>query len=144
MKTYMANAATVEKKWYVIDAEDLVLGRMASQAAAILRGKHKPEFTPHCDTGDYVIIINAEKVAMTGRKWDQKLYRHHSLFIGGMKQMTYRVFRDKNPEKMIELAIKRMLPKNSLGSDMFRKLFVYAGPHHPHQAQLPEALKLNI
>lgn len=144
MRTYMANAATVEKKWYVIDAKDLVLGRLASQAAAILRGKHKPEFTPHCDTGDYVIIVNAKKVAMTGRKWDQKLYRHHSLFIGGMKQMTYRTFRDKSPEKMIELAIKRMLPKNSLGNDMYKKLFVYAGPDHPHQAQQPEALKLNI
>ncbi len=144
MKTYMANAATVEKKWYVIDAKDMVLGRLASQVASILRGKNKPEFTPHCDTGDYVIIINAEKVAMTGRKWDQKLYRHHSQYIGGMKQMTYRAFRNKSPERIIELAVKRMLPKNSLGSDMFKKLFVYAGPEHPHQAQQPESLKLNI
>jgi large subunit ribosomal protein L13 len=144
MKTYMANAASVEKKWYVIDAQGKVLGRLASQVAAILRGKNKPEFTPHCDTGDYVIIINADKVVMTGRKWDQKMYRRHSLYIGGMKEMTYRVLRDKHPERMVEMAVKRMLPKNSLGNKMYTKLFVYTGPEHPHAAQMPQELVLNI
>ena len=144
MKTFMANAATVERKWYVIDARDKVLGRLSSQVAAILRGKYKPVFTPHCDTGDYVIIINADKVAMTGKKWDLKLYRHHSLYIGGMKEMTYSTLRQKHPEKVLEMAIKRMLPKNSLGEKMYTKLFVYAGPDHPHQAQMPEVLELKI
>ena len=144
MKTYMANAAKVERKWHVVDADGKVLGRMASQVAAILRGKNKPEFTPHCDTGDYVIIINAAKIRLTGRKLDQKMYRRHSLFIGGMKEMTYRKLMEKDPEKAIEMAVKRMLPKNSLGSKMYTKLFVYAGPEHPHQAQMPEVLELNI
>lgn len=144
MKTYMANAETIDHKWYVIDADSKVLGRLASQIASILRGKNKPEFTPHCDTGDYVIVVNAEKIALTGKKWDQKLYRHHSLFIGGMKEITYKVLRAKRPERVIELAVKRMLPKNSLGSKMYTKLFVYAGPEHPHQAQMPEALELKV
>jgi len=144
MKTYMANAEMIDRKWYVIDADGMVLGRLASQIASILRGKNKPEFTPHCDTGDYVIVINAEKVAMTGKKWDQKMYRHHSGYIGGMKEMTYKEFRAKHPERVIELAIKRMLPKNSLGSKMYTKLFVYAGLEHPHQAQMPEVLELKV
>lgn len=144
MKTFMANAATIERKWYVVDVEGKVLGRAASEVAKILRGKHKPEFTPHVDTGDYVIVLNADKIVLTGNKLDNKLYRRHSGYVGHMKEISYRHFLAKQPEKVFELAVKRMLPKNSLGREMFKKLKVYAGPEHQHQAQKPEVLELDI
>jgi large subunit ribosomal protein L13 len=144
MKTFMAKAEEVQRKWYVIDAEGLVLGRLASEVAKILRGKNKPCYTPHCDTGDHVIILNAEKVVLTGKKLDQKMHRHHSLFPGGMKEISYRTFMATKPERAVELAIKGMLPHNTLGSAMYRKLKVYQGTVHEHQAQMPEVLKLNI
>ncbi len=144
MKTFMANAANVEKKWFVVDVEGKVLGRAASEVAKILRGKHKPTFTPHVDTGDYVIVLNADKIVLTGNKLDNKLYRHHSGYIGSLKEIKYRHFLAKNPEKVFELAVKRMLPKNTLGRQMFKKLKVYAGSEHQHQAQQPEVLELNI
>ena len=144
MKTFMANAANVEKKWFVVDVEGKVLGRAASEVAKILRGKHKPTFTPHVDTGDYVIVLNADKIVLTGHKLDNKLYRHHSGYIGSLKEIKYRHFLAKNPEKVFELAVKRMLPKNTLGRQMFKKLKVYAGSEHQHQAQQPEVLELNI
>lgn len=140
MKSYMASPATIERKWYVIDAEGLTLGRLASETAKILRGKNKPIFTPHIDTGDYVIIVNAEKVKVTGKKLDQKVYYRHSEYVGGMKETTLREMMEKKPEKVIELAVKGMLPKGPLGREMYKKLFVYAGPEHKHQAQKPEAL----
>jgi len=140
MKTFMANPAKVDRKWYVIDAEGMTLGRLASEAAKILRGKNKPIFTPHEDTGDYVIIVNAEKVKVSGKKLDQKIYYHHSAYVGGMKETTLRVMLDKKPEKVLELAVKGMLPKGPLGRQMYKKLFVYAGPDHKHQAQKPEML----
>ena len=140
MKTFMANPAKVDRKWYVIDAEGMTLGRLASEAAKILRGKNKPIFTPHEDTGDYVIIVNAEKVRVSGKKLDQKIYYHHSAYVGGMKETTLRVMLDKKPEKVLELAVKGMLPKGPLGRQMYKKLFVYAGPEHKHQAQKPEEL----
>ena len=144
MKTYMAKAQEVERKWYVVDVEGKVLGRAASEVAKILRGKHKPNYTPHVDTGDYVIVVNADKVVLTGKKLDQKMYRRHSGWIGNMKEMTYRRFLATRPERAFELAVKRMLPKNRLGRAMFKKLKVYAGPEHRHQAQKPEVLELNI
>ena len=144
MKTYMAKAETVERKWYVIDAEGKTLGRMSSEIAKVLRGKNKPVFTPHVDTGDYVIVINAEKVYLSGKKLEQKMYRHHTLFPGGLKEVKYKHFMEKTPEKAIEIAVKRMLPKNTLGRKTFKKLFVYKGSEHPHAAQNPEALELNI
>lgn len=144
MKTFMANAANVERKWFVVDVEGKVLGRAASEVAKILRGKHKPTFTPHVDTGDFVIVINADKIDLTGKKLDKKMYRHHTGYIGGLKETKARHFLDKKPEKMFELAVKRMLPKNSLGRQMFKKLKVYAGAEHNHQAQKPEVLELNI
>ena len=140
MKTYMASPSTIERKWYVIDAEGLTLGRLASETAKILRGKNKPTFTPHIDTGDYVIIVNAEKVKVTGKKLDQKIYYRHSEYVGGMKETTLREMMAKKPEKVIELAVKGMLPKGPLGREMYKKLFVYAGPEHKHQAQKPETL----
>ena len=140
MKTFMANPATVDRKWYVVDAEGQTLGRLASEVAKVLRGKNKPIFTPHIDTGDYVIVINAEKVAVTGKKLDQKVYYHHSDYVGGMKETTLREKLAKKPESVIELAVKGMLPKGPLGREMFKKLFVYAGPEHPHAAQKPEEL----
>ena len=140
MKTFMANPAKVDRKWYVIDAEGMTLGRLASEAAKILRGKNKPIFTPHEDTGDYVIIVNAEKVRVSGKKLDQKIYYHHSAYVGGMKETTLRVMLDKKPEKVLELAVKGMLPKGPLGRQMYKKLFVYAGPDHKHQAQKLETL----
>lgn len=143
MKTYMANPASIERKWYVIDAEGMTLGRLASEAAKILRGKNKPIFTPFLDLGDYVIVINAEKIQVTGKKLDQKMYYHHSDYVGGMKEATLREKLAKKPEQVIELAIKGMLPKGPLGRDMYRKLFVYAGAEHPHAAQKPEELKLS-
>ena len=140
MKTFMASPSTIERKWYVIDAEGMTLGRLASEAAKILRGKNKPIFTPHIDTGDYLIIVNAEKITVTGKKLDDKIYYHHSKFVGGMKETTLREMLAKKPEKVLELAIKGMLPKGPLGREMYRKLHVYAGPEHNHQAQKPETL----
>lgn len=138
MKSYIAKPKEIERKWYVIDAEGKVLGRLASEVAAILRGKKKPIYTPHVDTGDYVIIINAEKVKLTGKKLDQKYYRYHTGYPGGLKSITYRNMLDKKPEKVIELAVKGMLPKNRLGRQMFKKLKVYRGTEHKHEAQKPE------
>jgi len=144
MKTFMANESNIERKWYVVDVEGKVLGRAASEVAKILRGKHKPEYTPHVDTGDYVIVLNAAKVVLTGNKLDKKIYRRHSGWIGGLKETPARRFLAEKPEKAFELAVKRMLPKNSLGRKMFKKLKVYAGPEHNHQAQKPEVLELDI
>ena len=140
MKTFMASPATIDRKWYVVDATGLTLGRLSSEVAKILRGKNKPIFTPHEDTGDYVIIVNAEKVKVTGKKLDDKIYYHHSKYVGGLKETTLREMMAKKPEKVIELAVKGMLPKGPLGRQMYRKLFVYAGPEHKHAAQKPEAL----
>ena len=140
MKSFMASPATIERKWYVVDATDMTLGRLASEVAKVLRGKNKPTFTPHIDTGDYVIVVNAEKVKVTGKKLDQKIYYHHSVYVGGMKETTLREMLAKKPEKVVELAVKGMLPKGPLGREMYTKLFVYAGPEHKHQAQKPEAL----
>ena len=140
MKSFMASPATIERKWYVVDAADMTLGRLASEVAKVLRGKNKPTFTPHIDTGDYVIVVNAEKVKVTGKKLDQKIYYHHSDYVGGMKETTLREMLAKKPEKVVELAVKGMLPKGPLGREMYTKLFVYAGPEHKHQAQNPEAL----
>ena len=140
MKTFMASPATIDRKWYVVDATDKTLGRLASEVAKVLRGKNKPIFTPHIDTGDYVIIVNAEKVQVTGKKLDQKVYYHHSDYVGGMKETTLREMMAKKPEKVIELAVKGMLPKGPLGREMYKKLYVYAGPDHKHQAQKPEVL----
>ena len=138
--TYMANPDKIERKWYVVDASGCTLGRMASAVASILRGKNKPQFTPHVDTGDYVIIVNADKIKVTGRKLDDKIYYNHSKYVGGMKETTLRELQAKKPEKVIELAVKGMLPKGPLGRQMYRKLFVYAGPEHKHAAQKPEVL----
>lgn len=140
MKTFMASPSTIERKWYVVDAAGMTLGRLASETAKVLRGKNKPIFTPHIDTGDYVIIVNADKVKVTGKKLDQKIYYHHSAYVGGMKETTLRVMMEKKPEKVVELAVKGMLPKGPLGREMYKKLFVYAGPEHKQQAQKPEAL----
>ncbi len=140
MKTFMASPATIERKWYVVDAEGQTLGRLASEVAKVLRGKNKPIFTPHIDTGDYVIIINAEKVTVSGKKLDQKKYYHHSDYVGGMKETTLREKLAKKPEEVVELAVKGMLPKGPLGRQMYKKLFVYAGPEHKHAAQKPEVL----
>ncbi|MBR3400635.1 MAG: 50S ribosomal protein L13 [Parasporobacterium sp.] len=142
MKTFMANPATIERKWYVVDATGLTLGRLSSEVAKILRGKNKPIFTPHEDTGDYVIIVNAEKIAVTGKKLNQKIYYNHSDYVGGMKETDLKTMLAKKPERVIELAVKGMLPKGPLGRSMIKKLFVYAGPEHKHQAQKPEALSL--
>ena len=144
MKTFVAKPKEVTRKWFVVDATGKPLGRLASEVAKILRGKHKPEYTPFVDTGDYVIILNAEKVILTGKKLEQKMYRHHSNWIGGMKEVKYRIFMEKKPEKAVEVAVKGMLPHNSLGRAMFKKLKVYKGNKHEHQAQNPENLELNI
>ena len=140
MKTYMANPDKIKRKWYVVDAEGQTLGRLAAEAAKVLRGKNKPEFTPHIDTGDNVIVINAEKIKVTGKKLDQKVYYHHSDYVGGMKETTLREMMAKKPEQVIELAVKGMLPKGPLGRTMIKKLHVYAGAEHAHQAQKPEVL----
>ncbi|MCI8696770.1 50S ribosomal protein L13 [uncultured Acetatifactor sp.] len=140
MKTFMASEATIDRKWYVVDAAGMTLGRLASEVAKVLRGKNKPIFTPHMDTGDYVIIVNAEKIQVTGKKLDQKIYYHHSDYVGGMKQTTLKEKLAKKPEQVIELAVKGMLPKGPLGRQMYRKLYVYAGPEHKHAAQKPEVL----
>ena len=140
MKTYMANPDKIERKWYVVDAEGQTLGRLAAEVAKVLRGKNKPEFTPHIDTGDNVIVINAEKIKVTGKKLDQKVYYHHSDYVGGMKETTLREMMAKKPEQVIEFAVKGMLPKGPLGRTMIKKLHVYAGAEHAHQAQKPEVL----
>ena len=138
----MASPSTIDRKWYVVDATDMTLGRLASEVAKILRGKNKAIFTPHIDTGDNVIVINAEKIKVTGKKMDQKIYYHHSDYVGGMKTATLREKLAKKPEQVIELAVKGMLPKGPLGRQMFKKLHVYAGPEHAHAAQKPEVLTL--
>lgn len=140
MKTFMASPATIDRKWYVVDATDMTLGRLASEVAKVLRGKNKPIFTPHIDCGDNVIVINAEKIKVTGKKMDQKVYYHHSDYVGGLKEATLREKLEKKPEQVIELAVKGMLPKVPLGRQMFTKLHVYAGPEHKHEAQKPEVL----
>ena len=140
MKTFMASTANVDRKWYVVDATDQTLGRLASEVAKVLRGKNKPIFTPHIDTGDYVIVVNAEKIKVTGKKLDQKVYYHHSDYVGGMKETTLKEMMAKKPEKVLELAVKGMLPKGPLGRSMIKKLHVYAGPEHKHEAQKPEVL----
>ncbi|MCI8853577.1 MAG: 50S ribosomal protein L13 [Lachnospiraceae bacterium] len=140
MKSYMASPATIERKWYVVDATGYTLGRLASEVAKVLRGKNKPIFTPHMDTGDYVIVVNAAKIKVTGRKLDQKIYYHHSDYVGGMKEATLREMMEKKPERVVELAVKGMLPKGPLGRSMYTKLHVYAGPEHEQQAQKPEVL----
>ena len=142
MNTFMANPQTVSRKWYVVDANGKTLGRLATEVASVLRGKNKPSFTPHVDTGDYVIVINAEKVAVTGKKLDEKVYRHHSGFIGGLKSVTLREMLASKPTVVIEHAVRGMLPKGALGNEMFKKLHVYAGPEHPHTAQQPEVLEI--
>ena len=141
MKTYMPNEAAIERKWYVVDATGLTLGRLASEVAKVLRGKNKPIFTPHADTGDYVIVVNAEKIVVSGKKLNDKIYYSHSDYVGGMKETTLKEMLAKKPEKVVELAVKGMLPKGPLGRKMYTKLFVYAGPEHKHAAQKPEELK---
>ena len=140
MKTFMASPATIDTKWYVVDATGCTLGRLASEVASVLRGKNKPTYTPHIDTGDYVIVINADKIKVTGKKLDQKIYYNHSDFPGGMRETTLREKLAKSPESVIELAVKGMLPKGPLGRSMIDKLHVYAGPDHKHAAQKPEVL----
>ena len=144
MGTYVAKPTDIQKKWFVVDADGLVLGRLASEVAKILRGKNKAEYTPFLDTGDYVIVVNAAKIVLTGNKLDQKLYRYHTQYPGGLKEIKYRNLMQNKPEKVIELAVKGMLPKNALGRAMYRKLKVYAGPEHEQAAQKPETLKLSI
>ena len=140
MITFMASPATIERKWYVVDAQGKTLGRLASEIAKVLRGKNKPIYTPHIDTGDYVIVVNADKVKVTGKKLAQKIYYHHSEYVGGMKETTLKEMLANKPERVVELAVKGMLPKGPLGRQMYKKLFVYAGPEHKHEAQKPEAL----
>ena len=140
MQTYMANPDKIERKWYVVDADGCTLDRLASGVASVLRGKNKPQFTPHVDTGDYVIIVNADKIKVTGKKLEQKIYYNHSDYVGGMRETTLKEMLAKKPERVIELAVKGMLPKGPLGRSMYTKLFVYAGPEHKHEAQKPEAL----
>lgn len=142
MNTFMASPATIERKWYVVDASGKTLGRLSSEVAKVLRGKNKPIFTPHIDTGDYVIIVNADKVKVTGKKLEQKKYYHHSDYVGGMKETSLKEMIAKKPEKVLELAVKGMLPKGPLGREMYKKLFVYAGAEHPHAAQKPEVLDI--
>ncbi len=143
MKSFMASPSTITRDWYVVDAEGKTLGRLASEVAKVLRGKNKPIFTPHMDCGDYVIVVNAEKIKVTGKKLNQKIYYHHSDYVGGMKETTLKEKLTKKPEQVIELAVKGMLPKGPLGRQMYKKLFVYAGPDHKHAAQQPKALEIN-
>ncbi len=142
MKTYMPSATGIERKWYVVDAEGKTLGRLATVVAATLRGKNKPTFTPFLDTGDYVIVVNADKIKVTGKKMDQKTYFSHSKYIGGVKEVSLREMLEKKPEKVVEHAVTGMLPKGPLGREMAKKLFVYAGPEHKHQAQKPETMTI--
>jgi large subunit ribosomal protein L13 len=141
MKTYTVKAGEIERRWYVVDAKDQVLGRLASSIATILRGKHKPTYSPHLDVGDFVIVVNAKDVRLTGKKASQKTYFRHSGYMGGDRQIPFKRMRERHPDRIIRLAVKGMLPKNSLGRAMLRKLKVYAGPEHPHEAQLPEPLE---
>jgi large subunit ribosomal protein L13 len=145
VKKYTVSAKNSDNqgKWYVINAEDAILGRLATKVASHLRGKHNPAFTPHVDTGDWVVVINAEKVALTGRKWDQKLYHRHSGYIGGLTSISAKNLKEKRPEDLVRFAVKGMLPKNRLGRKLFKKLKVYAGNAHPHEAQQPETLTLS-
>ena len=142
--TFMANPSKVERKWYVVDAEGKTLGRLAAEVAKVLRGKHKPTFTPHVDTGDFVIVINAEKVRVTGKKLIQKEYFRHSGYPGGSTFTSLESMLQKHPERVVEHAVRGMIPKNKLGADIYRKLKVYAGPEHPHAAQQPEVLEINV
>jgi large subunit ribosomal protein L13 len=142
MKTFSAKTHEVKRDWFVIDASDKVLGRLATEIARRLRGKHKAEYTPHVDTGDYIVVTNAEKVTVTGRKFKEKMYYHHTGFPGGIKSISFDKLQDKNPVRIIELAVKGMLPKNPLGREMYRKLKVYAGNEHPHTAQQPKQLEI--
>ena len=144
MKSFMASPATIERKWYVVDAEGQTLGRLCSEIAKVLRGKNKPIYTRHVDTGDYVIVVNAEKIRVTGKKMDQKIYFNHSDYVGGMKETTLRQMMAKKPEEVIKLAVKGMLPKGPLGRSMITKLHVYAGPEHNHAAQKPETLEFKF
>jgi large subunit ribosomal protein L13 len=140
MKTFMASPATIERKWYVVDATDMTLGRMASEIAKVLRGKNKPTFTPFLDTGDYVIVVNADKVTVTGKKLEQKKYFRHSDYVGGVREVSLKEKLATKPEDVVTIAVKGMLPKGPLGRQMLKKLFVYAGPEHKHEAQKPEVL----
>jgi len=140
MKTYTAKTAEVQRNWYIVDATDKVLGRLASEIAHRLKGKHKPEYTPHIDTGDFIIVINAEKVRVTGQKTSDKIYYHHTNYPGGIKESSFEKMMQRDPVRPLEMAIKGMLPKNPIGREMFRKLKVYAGNEHPHAAQQPEPL----
>ncbi|MBP6162509.1 MAG: 50S ribosomal protein L13 [Clostridiaceae bacterium] len=142
MKTYMPKASEVDRRWYLVDAEGKVLGRLATEIATILRGKNKPEYTPHMDMGDFVVVVNADKVVLTGRKEQQKLYRRHTGYPSGLREVPYERMMAKHPERVLEKAVRGMLPKNSLGRAMFRKLKVYAGPNHKHEAQKPEKIEL--
>lgn len=142
VKTYVPKESEIERNWYIVDAEDAVLGRLATEVASILRGKHKPQFTPHLDAGDYVIVVNAEKVRVTGAKENQKMYYRHSRYPGGLRSMTFNQMIEKHPERVIEAAVRGMLPKNALGRRMLRKLRVFTGPDHPHAAQQP--IELNV
>ncbi len=142
MKTFSAKAEEINREWFLIDAEGKTLGRMASEIALRLRGKHKPEFTPHVDTGDYIVVVNADKVAVTGNKLNDKMYHHHTGYVGNLKSIALKDLLAKHPERVIEKAVKGMLPKNTLGRQMYRKLKVYAGPTHPHEAQEPKALEI--
>jgi large subunit ribosomal protein L13 len=142
MKTFVAKEKEVKKNWYLVDAENKILGRLATQIAMRLRGKHKPIFTPHADTGDFIVVINAEKVSLTGKKWDKKIYYRHSGYIGGLKEISAKKLLEKKPEDVLRFAVRGMLPKNSLGRRQLKKLKIYAGPEHPHQAQQLEALEI--
>jgi large subunit ribosomal protein L13 len=142
MKTFSAKAHEVRRDWFVVDAADKTLGRLASEIARRLRGKHKPEFTPHVDTGDYIVVVNADKIRVTGRKASDKLYHHHTGYIGNMKSISFEKLQQKAPGRVLELAVKGMLPKNPLGRAMYRKLKIYAGPEHQHAAQQPKALEI--
>ena len=142
MKTFVAKEHEVDRKWYVVDAKDRVLGRLSSGIASRLRGKHKPIFTPHADTGDFIVVINAEKITLTGAKWDKKMYHRHTGYLGGLKSISAGKLLEKKPEEIIRMAVKRMLPKNSLGRRQLKKLKIYAGSEHPHQAQQPEKLEI--
>jgi len=142
MKTFMANENTIERKWFVVDAAGKRLGRLSTEVATVLRGKHKPTYTPHVDCGDYVIIVNADKIELTGDKWNKKMYYTHSTYPGGLKEKTAKVLMQEKPTRMVELAIKGMLPKSKLGNQMYKKLFVYAGATHKHEAQQPAMMEL--
>lgn len=142
MKTFVAKEREVDRKWYLVDAEDKILGRLATQIATRLRGKHKPIFTPHADTGDFIVVVNAEKIALSGKKWDKKIYYRHSGYIGGLKEISAKKLLEKKPEDVLRFAVRGMLPKNSLGRRQLKKLKIYVGPENPHEAQQLEALEI--